>query len=445
MPLPTLIKTWEFRTNLVSPAGSSGALSARQLSVSLKNALTDTIAHLYAGTADIQSLGGTSFRINPNPGGSNTALDPARVGSLATKTMKLRGMTTAENNGDFVITAHTDLGGGEWVVDYTNSDPSAIAEDVAGSVNVLGGNFTVPWVIDFTTKTADYGVPGDGVDKIVTPSDMTSNTTNSAAWVIHNTVTGTRWCMSGDVSSSSYSGTRMVLRQTMAPASFAAHVNDDIPPDGILDALGATLHTEYSSNGDVWFWDTTTAYNAKIQCMMSNDGEQTRLSAFAFGLNPLFWIDGVLDNPHPLWTGATPVVATMQRSAASIAASYGNFNDATSLRCSAIPEPLNVLSPNGEEVRYNLPVYLTGEGYIDGVNSQKWGGPNELSGEYPLYPMGVASFTPGLRARLGELPDIWWNPTDLYVGHSFPSDNSRQFMCFGDITLPWNGDFMEMG
>jgi hypothetical protein len=447
MPLPTLIKTWEFRTNLVSPAtGVNEDTSARRHSVSIKNALTDTIAHLYAGTAAIQLVAGTTFRINPNPGSANTVFDPAIVGTLTTKTMRLRGMTTGANNGDFSISAHQDLGGGEWVLDFTIPS-GGNAENIIGSVNVLSGAFTIPWEMDFCNTPGDgLGTPGDEVDRIVDWGDMTSGTGNVSSWVIKNPVTGTRWCMSGDVSSTSYIGTRMVLIQTVAPSTFTPGALTSYPR-GTLDALGTEIHTVYSNNADAWFWDTTTDYNMKIHVMMSDDGEQTRLMASAFGLSPLFWIDGVVDNPHPEWAAGavTPVVACMMRSQANNVATYGNFNDTANLRASAIPWPLTTLSRNGEDVSYLHNIYATSEGYIDGANGQKWGGANELSGEYPLYPWGLACFDVGMKGRMGELPDIWWSGTDLVNGHSFPDDNSRQFMVWADIVTPWDGSFIEFG
>jgi hypothetical protein len=41
---------------------------------------------------------------------------------------------------------------------------------------------------------------------------------------------------------------------------------------------------------------------------------------------------------------------------------------------------------------------------------------------------------------LGYIPDLWWAVNDgTHLRQAIPSGSSRLFMCFGEITVPWNG------
>ena len=64
---------------------------------------------------------------------------------------------------------------------------------------------------------------------------------------------------------------------------------------------------------------------------------------------------------------------------------------------------------------------------------------NDISAEWWLSEIGVASGTGGCRGVHGRLPDLWWGPAAVRVGGTYPNDVSRQFASFYNIVVPWNG------
>ena len=69
-------------------------------------------------------------------------------------------------------------------------------------------------------------------------------------------------------------------------------------------------------------------------------------------------------------------------------------------------------------------------------------GMDELTGEWPMYPIGIVSTDVGYRGFWGRLKDIYVTPqhTTLIAGTTLPADGSRQWIhTGGDLVLPWDG------
>lgn len=108
------------------------------------------------------------------------------------------------------------------------------------------------------------------------------------------------------------------------------------------------------------------------------------------------------------------------------APSYGVLNDVASVQSRA---------PAG-----NMSLYMTSEAWISSMGGERLPtAPNDISAEWPLYPVGLASETAGARGRHGSMIDLWWTATGLANGDTFPGDASRQFAVFGDLVVPWDG------
>ena len=65
---------------------------------------------------------------------------------------------------------------------------------------------------------------------------------------------------------------------------------------------------------------------------------------------------------------------------------------------------------------------------------------NDLTSEWPMFPIGLASLTSGNVGRHGSVFDLWWRPNGTSAtGETFPATGSAQFVAMGDLILPWNG------
>jgi hypothetical protein len=65
---------------------------------------------------------------------------------------------------------------------------------------------------------------------------------------------------------------------------------------------------------------------------------------------------------------------------------------------------------------------------------------NDVDGTFPMIPIALASQSGGMRGRIGQLVDAWYGSTIINEGTTYPSDVTRQFVQFGHLILPWDGE-----
>jgi hypothetical protein len=69
---------------------------------------------------------------------------------------------------------------------------------------------------------------------------------------------------------------------------------------------------------------------------------------------------------------------------------------------------------------------------------------DDLTGDYPMIPIGLVSETVGTRGKRGRLQDIWFGTPRVSPGYTYPIDNSRKFIQLGEVIMPWNGSILQM-
>lgn len=85
-------------------------------------------------------------------------------------------------------------------------------------------------------------------------------------------------------------------------------------------------------------------------------------------------------------------------------------------------------------------LYLAGESYNGNLLTNGLTTPNDVTGEYPLVATSyVQTGTPGFRGIVGDPVDTWFGVSTISTGATYPADNSRQFVQFGTLAVPWNG------
>ena len=447
MALPTPIKTWEFKTNHYVYGGYIQDEWAQYAICDIKDILCDFIPRIgaYASGAFTVDAGVVTYTA------TGSIFNPTLYGNLVGKSVRIKGATSAVNDGEFTITAQT-ASTLEW------SNAGGVAEAFVGSLNIRAGVFTTPWVVSHTGTTTVHGVKDDGVDRLAgDPTRLGGGTGNVGYWVIKNTVTGTWWSFSSK-SNGTAAGDKAAkgtIRSALAPNELLVPTTLASPPYGTSLEDGSFSHVEWVAVDEWWFYDLgpigTQPFPSKLHVMMSSDGEQTRLALFENNSSPLMWINGIVENPHPAWAAAssTPTVSCMFCAGAGASPThtwyYSYTNDSKVLRGSEIPVPAgHGLSPTGGTEFHNTQFYMTSEGYGAAANGQNLPSPNLLTGAYDLYPIGLSCLDLERYGRLGELPDIWFVGTDVFQGWTFPDSTARQFCAFGDLVLPWDGSIPEM-
>ena len=170
----------------------------------------------------------------------------------------------------------------------------------------------------------------------------------------------------------------------------------------------------------------------KYHIMRSNDGECTRVVAFYNG-NPItFWMIDKPKNPVSGWT--TPYISSFPGSNSDTThkPTYSLLHDQATWTNTSIAG-FNQTDNEGPDIS------LTSEGAGTGGNGEFLSGANDIDGNYPFFPVGIASQSPGVQGRHGEVFDLWWSALGVSQGDTFPGDASRQFAVFGQMIFPWNG------
>lgn len=431
MALPALEKTWEFRTNFGFP-GNSTELVHEALMFYMKQLLTDTIANGYQNGTFVD-IGGGNFEIQ---GITDDVLD----GSMVGKTLKVRGSTSAGNDGDFVITAIPTPDS----VRYANGS-GVDAEGVNGSWSVLGGNFTIPWEMQHSQRIGTVGVKDDEVDRWGVLSDVHIDIASSSYTVLRNSVTGTEWAITGDSNSGGNDHYGRKLGCTYPNSFLPGAGGSGSFPSGntVVNVTGSRAsHREYHGEASAWFMGNSGAAVVKLHLAMSDDGQNTRLIACSEGFINLFWFDETVKNPHPDWIsgGNATVTSMFGTGAASNRATYGTYNDGANCNGSTFPA-----TGVSSALDHHMPdLYMSAEGYGTATIGENLSVANELTGEYSLFPIGLISPELGHRGRVGQIPDMWYCPTGLTAGMTIPDNTSRQFLVLEDIVIPWDGSLPEI-
>jgi hypothetical protein len=197
----------------------------------------------------------------------------------------------------------------------------------------------------------------------------------------------------------------------------------------------------HSTTTNVNFLDGNTTIGSSpirdyvVSTMQSDDGEcfrcLIRIPYTRFSVH--FCVEKV-QSPIPEWT--TPYLGRWMcvSGATSDTATYAYLNDAAYM-----------LTRHPGGTAGGIGLHIASEGYGAAMAGQNLALPNELSGEWEFYPCPIYSFTTvGVRGRYGRSFDQWWCAQSIRAGDCFPADGSRQFMCIGQIVVPWDGSIPDL-
>lgn len=93
----------------------------------------------------------------------------------------------------------------------------------------------------------------------------------------------------------------------------------------------------------------------------------------------------------------------------------------------------------------------TGITLVEGGNSfiattdTVWGNiANEITNEWPMYPLGFAVNTTGVRGRHGSFCDMWAGSGAISTGDTYPGDGTNQFVQWSYLIFPWDGGAINL-
>lgn len=163
----------------------------------------------------------------------------------------------------------------------------------------------------------------------------------------------------------------------------------------------------------------------RLHVMHTTNGLRTRvIICYKNGAVVYFFVEKAEDRAAiPGWSG---IVCSLEGTNSS--ATQTTF----AIFCNAAPTYTKIGATSA-------PLYMTCEGYANNNAGTNLTMPDDNTGEYYFFPIGLANHNGTNRGRLGRLSDIWWGSITPAIGSTYPADASRQFAQFGHMIFPWNG------
>lgn len=163
-----------------------------------------------------------------------------------------------------------------------------------------------------------------------------------------------------------------------------------------------------------------------VHTFISTDGQCNRVVLYYNSL-PVFCL--LLDKPKGPVSGWTNPAIFMAVGSGSSAINMATLNRSSNFNSKAGATTITMSATASGSA--------TGAASMD-ANLNQDAVAEELSGEWPLYPVGLYCYTSGARGPKGEVFDLWWGAVTLPDGTTYPQDASRKFVQFGDLVMVWD-------
>jgi len=299
-------------------------------------------------------------------------------------------------------------------------------------------NMPVPWTVIGSSDGVTQGM--DAVDRWVTAADVSfGNVTYDPSaingWIVlQQTGIGPKFqILIGPSKFNTYAG---AARISYSPVNGFGAANGGTDPAGVILHDYPTATDELvlivgNTTGSSWLdghsQNRTGNPDFRFHFWQSSDGACNRIIARNI-LNANNGLNIFFEKPKsPITAWTNPVIAEWVASTTD-RNTYANYNDAAGISGNSPAGPI-------------MPMYATSEGVVSAALGQTIVNANSLSGEWELYPQGLASNTNPYYGRHGSRFDVWWVPTPLPNGSTFPLTPSptREFCVFDNMAFPWDG------
>jgi hypothetical protein len=270
-----------------------------------------------------------------------------------------------------------------------------------------------PWTVRGSSNSVAAAM--DAVDRWAADANLVwANVGSAHSWIVlRQTGIATNFELCMDLTSAAADGQNMVW--VVSPsAGFTGGTTLNRP----------TATDEIVLVGAKW-GATGTNQQLVTHLMQSTDGQCTRIIVCQGNVSSGIVILDKVKAPVSGWTNPSYAIAATSNGAEQ--GTISNFYATANGR--------------GYHNSIIMSLYATCEGYgASGLVPTAQTSPNDISGEFPMSPMGIASDTGGCRGRHGDLFDLWYGlASGLGTGTSYPNANTKQFVQFGDIVFPWDG------
>lgn len=271
------------------------------------------------------------------------------------------------------------------------------------------------WTTRYSCNSAVAGAAGDGVDRWAADADLVWNAAGSAhSWyVLQQAGVGATFQVLISLEGASASGS--LLTCYISPsAGFTG---------GSTTARPTATDEVVVLNNANWGGTGTADSNVIIDALQSTDGQCTRVVVCRLSAATTFMLFDRPKNPVTGW--ANPCVGVWLGRDAANAFIYSDL-----IGVALVKLRLGTTSTGA---------FCTQEAFGATFIGSAAVGANEVSGDFPMLPVGIWCNNAPVRGRQGEFFDLWMGYNSLAVGDTYPNDATRQFAQFGAPIVPWDG------
>lgn len=288
---------------------------------------------------------------------------------------------------------------------------SQLADNRQQLLNIVGallGFASSPATVRYSCSSTVAGTAGDGVNRWLTPTNIVwANAGAAHSWMVLR-LPGVNVDLLLSCESGTAHGANLLVATSASGFSGGTTTLRPTASDEVVIGSGAV----FCSNAGSQRWSV----------QRTADGEQTRILICYQNAAQTFV---AIDKPANVVSGWTnPYVL-----AASTNLSFTTLSSVASriaIRAAGMQSDAVFLCESG---RLQDTAIIVG-----GYGTQA----NELSGEWPIAPIGIAGTTAGARGRHGSMVDLWWGSSGASSGDTYPT-SAPQFAQFGNLILPWDG------
>lgn len=275
-----------------------------------------------------------------------------------------------------------------------------------------------PWTMQYSCNSTTAGTAGDGVDRLTTNANLVwANPGTAHSWMVLRQ-TGVATNLELMISCENASATGAIIRMVVSPSAGFTGGSTTLRPTA-TDEIGIVFGA----------WGVGVATAIRWHLMQSSDGQCTRMTAYSGGTLVGTWMIEKPGNPVSGWS--SPSLSYANGTAGGLGqAILGSIAGALQAK---IGSTVAQLAMSAEAL-----ISITGS--ITFPTNLVWGNiANEVSGEWPMLPLGVISVTSPVRGRHGTFQDMWTGSGGANTGDTYPAGSSNQFAQFGNLIFPWNG------
>lgn len=199
---------------------------------------------------------------------------------------------------------------------------------------------------------------------------------------------------------------------------------------------GGTINARPTATDEISFinnapWYSSAQAQHQIHAWQSTDGKCTRVVMYRGTTNMCcFWHFDEAQNPVSGWTNKA--LAAAFHATSGFSNTYSLLGGAQNYTCfgagGIFSAGLSFETFNGQ---------AGGLCQATGIGTAV----NTFSSLWPAMPVGLCASSPFNAGRLGQVADLYWKPTGLSDGDSFPNNAAtKNFIVLGNLVFPWTGD-----